>query len=100
MIDLEDQLRGALSRKEPSPDFLRNVVSRAARLEHDRRAWWRPWAAGSLAASVLVGSIGLLDWQQRRERQLEQTAGAQLVQALKITSSRLQKIQKKVEGEN
>jgi hypothetical protein len=100
MIDFEDQLRAALSRKEPSADFLRNVVNRAEHLEQDRRAWWRPWAAGCIAASLLVGSIGMLDWQQRRERQRGEIAGAQLVRALEITSSRLQKIHKKVEGVN
>lgn len=95
MIDFEDQLRSALARKEPLPDFAQNVLKRAKGRER-----WKAWAAGCIAASVLVGSVGVLDWQQKRERQREELAGAQLVQALEITSNRLRQIHKRVERIN
>ena len=61
MIDFEDQLRGALSREEPSDGFARKVLGRAAQLDRQRQARWKPWAAGCIAASLLAGAIGLMD---------------------------------------
>lgn len=98
MTDFEDQLRRALARREPSADFTARVVARATRsTSRGFPAQWRAWAAAGIAASFLVGGLGI-DWQrQQQERGLE--ARAQLLQAMQITSSKLQRIQKRVQGE-
>ena len=99
MTDFEDQLRRALERKEPSRDFAARVVARATRSKRPM-FWvnWRAWAAAGVAASV--GTIGLGIELEHRQRVREQgeAARAQLIQAMQITSSKLQKIQKKVQG--
>ena len=97
-MDFEDRLRHALAREEPPAGFAAQVMASAARLDRTRRHRWKPWAAGCIAASLLAGTAGLMDLQQRRERQRAQAAHAQLVQALRITYSKLQRIEKKLEG--
>ncbi len=98
MIDFEDQLRQALARQEPSSGFAEGVLARAAQMEHRRRLRWKPWAAGCIAASLIAGVTGLVDLEQRRDRQRAEAAHAQLVIALRITNSKLQRIEKKLEG--
>ncbi|HEV2688427.1 MAG TPA: hypothetical protein VGV35_07725 [Bryobacteraceae bacterium] len=97
MTDFEDQLRRALERKDPSPDFAARVVARATQRQ---APWvrWRSWAAVGIAASLLVGALGLeMEHRQRVRRQGEE-ARAQLLQAMQITAVKLHKIQKKVRG--
>jgi hypothetical protein len=96
MIDFEDQLRNALARKEPPDGFTERVIARVER-HRSRRSFWKPWAAGCLAASLLAGAWGLKEFEDRRNRERGQAARAQLLQALQITSSKLHRIQKKVE---
>jgi transposase len=97
MTDFEDQLRGALERKQPSSGFAARVVASAAR--RPKPAFWTRWqalGAAGIAASLFVGALSLdLD---RRQRQQGEAARAQLIQAMQITSSQLQRIQKKVQG--
>lgn len=97
MMEFEDHLRSALARKEPSPGFAREVLQRAARMERQKVRRWQPWLAGCVAASLLVGMIGL---EQRREREQARDARAKVMQALSITSGKLRQIGKKVEGLN
>jgi hypothetical protein len=63
-------------------------------------AWpnWRAWAAAGIAASLCLGGVGLELEHRRQVREQGQAARAQLIQAMHITSSKLQKIQKKVRG--
>ena len=100
MNDFEDRLKSALSREQPSADFTSRVLVRVQHVEQDRLNRWKPWAAGCIAASLLVGGFGLADIEQRRDREQVQTAHAQLVRALEITSAKLQRIQRKVDGIN
>lgn len=98
MMDFEDQLRRALERKDPSPGFAERVMAAAAAGRPRPSAWtrWRAWGAASIAASLFVGALSLdLD---RRQRQQGEAARAQLIQAMQITSSQLQRIEKKVQG--
>jgi len=99
MTEFEDQLRRALERKEPSPDFAARVVARASQAKRPI-AWpnWRAWAATGIAASLCLGGVGLELEHRRQVREQGQAARAQLIQAMHITSSKLQKIQKKVRG--
>ncbi len=97
MTDFEDQLRGALERKEPSADFTARVVARSKR-PGKPAPWfnWSAWAVAGIAATLLVGAMGL-DLERRQRHQGEE-ARAQLIQAMQITSVQLDKVQKKVQG--
>ena len=99
MTEFEDQLRRALERKEPSADFAARVVARASETKRPI-AWpnWRAWAAAAVAASLCLGGLGLEMEHRQRTREQGEAARAQLIQAMHITSSKLQKIQKKVRG--
>ena len=100
MSGFEDHLRAAMSREDPSGDFAGQVLARAAARERSRRNRWKPWITGSIAASLLLGAAGLLDLEQQRERERARSAGAQLKVALAITSSKLRRIERKLEGMN
>jgi len=99
MTDFEDQLRRALERKEPSPGFAARVVARATQARRPAPwASWRGWAAAAVAASLGVVGLGLEMEHRQRVREQGEAARAQLIQAMEITSNKLQKIQKKVQG--
>lgn len=110
MTEFEDQLRRALERKEPSADFAARVVARAADANHRPRVWpnlawpnlawpnWRAWATAGIAASLCLGGVVLEMEHRRQVREQGEAARAQLIQAMHITSGKLQKIQKKVRG--
>jgi hypothetical protein len=99
MTEFEDQLRRALERKEPSGDFAARVLARASAARRPA-AWpnWRAWAAAGVAASLCLGGLGFEMQHRRQVRDQGEAARAQLIQAMHITSSKLQKIQKKVRG--
>ena len=99
MTDFEDQLRRALERKDPSADFAARVVARATQPKRPL-AWvgWRSWAAAGIAASLCLGALGLEVEHRRKVEQEGKAASAQLMQAMKITSVKLQRIHKRVQG--
>ena len=94
--DLEERLREALRPADPGEDFTTRVLARVAAGEHGEAAgrsaarpawrrltWGRLALAASLAAAVLIG----IGW---RQRELEgRAARAQLIQALRVTSQKL-----------
>jgi len=99
MDDLEKQLKEALVRKDPSPFFEARVLGAVKRQAREHRASSRMWWASALAAVLLVvtGSA----WQHERtvrEEAAGKDAKARLELALKITSVKLQRISRKVEG--
>lgn len=98
MTDFEDQLRRALERKEPSPGFAARVVARATHKKPSPWANWGAWTAAAVAASLGVVGLGLEIEHRQRVREQGEAARAQLIQAMEITSHKLQKIQKKVQG--
>lgn len=100
MTDFEDRLKSALVREQPSADFTNRVLAQVQRVEQERLSRWKPWAAGCIAASLLIGGFGLADMDQRRDREQAQSAHAKLVRALEITSAKLQRIQRRVDGIN
>ncbi len=99
MTEFEDQLRRALERKDPSADFTARVMARATQSKRPL-AWvsWRSWTAVGLAASLCLGALGLEMDHRRRERIEGEAARAQLIQAMRITSAKLQHIHKRVQG--
>ena len=98
MTEFEDQLRRALERKQPSAGFTARVVTQAFAM-NNKRSWltaWRSWPAAAVAASLLLGGLGFELERRERVRQGE-AARAQLLQAMEITSTKLTKIQKRVQ---
>jgi hypothetical protein len=61
---------------------------------------WQPLAAACLAASLLLGCLGFANYEQRREMEQVRDARAKVRQALRITSVKLRRIEKRVEGIN
>lgn len=92
MASLDDELRSALRREEPSPDFADRVLARVAATPARRvsRPWVR-WVA-PLAAALVLAAGGLEYRQYQGER-----AKTQVLLALRIAGSKLNKAQKKVQ---
>ena len=96
MNPLEDELRAALGRQEPSPDFTARVLARVSSAParagggYAARPWFR-WVA-ALAASVLVAA-GLAGYQ----RYQGERARSEVLLAVHIAGSKLNKAQKKVQ---
>ena len=85
MNDFEQDLRNALSRREPPPGFAERVVARLP-----RKTFGRQWLA--LAATILIAIAGISLWQlrERQARIAADTVRAEFVRALEITTSSLE----------
>jgi hypothetical protein len=59
---------------------------------------WRSWTAVGIAASLCLGALGLELEHRRRIEQDGLAARAQLIQAMHITSAKLRRIHKRVQG--
>ena len=88
---LERELKGALSREEPPADFAARVLRRAEMPVRPVYRWPR-WLAAAAAVIVLAGA-GLGYRQYRGEMAKEQ-----VMQAFKIASVKVNRIQSAVEG--
>jgi hypothetical protein len=96
--ELEEQLRRALHRLDPSPGFAERV---SARLQHRRRRRGLParyrWLPAALAACLVLSLLAAYGWQAHRQREgLE--ARQQLMQALRVTSQKLDLAYRGVQG--
>jgi len=122
MKPLEDELRRALCRREPPPGFTervlarvreesdgRNPMSTAPGAQPTRRARWAGWAwlgprlqlgfAAVAAALLLAASLSLWRRQRKEQQRREgEAARAQVMQALRITSAKLNRVRTKVEA--
>jgi hypothetical protein len=119
MKPLEDELRRALRRRQPPPGFTGRVLARV-RQESDarnpmstapgaRRARWAGWAwfgpklqlGFAAVAAALLLAVSLSVWRRQREEQQRregEAARAQVMQALRITSAKLNHVRTKVEA--
>ena len=96
-MNLEDELRAALRREDPSPGFAQRVVAHA-KSKPAPKSWfssrsWFPkimWAT-ALAAMLVIG-FGVSEY---RERQAERAA-RQTVMALRIAAEKLNMTRDKV----
>ena len=89
--DLELQLRAALKRQEPPPDFAARTIARAS-AETTRR----PIRAGmplAMAATLLI-TFAAAGIQHVQEQRRANDAKRQLMLALKITSEKLAVVEK------
>ena len=102
MDDFEQQLKQALSKKEPSPFFEARVLGAVKRQAQERRASARMWWASAVAAALLLVSGSAWQYQRHQNDVREEAAGrdakARLELALKVTSVKHQKISRQVEG--
>ncbi|HZQ52579.1 MAG TPA: hypothetical protein VFB14_10290 [Bryobacteraceae bacterium] len=97
MNRFEDELKRALTRRQPSEDFTARVLAAARRGEpeqkdrrNDRRAWLC-WAFAVLAALLLVLS-GDAVYQHRTRIVKGHEAKRQLLLAMRITGKELQQV--------
>jgi hypothetical protein len=95
MASLEDELRSALRRREPSPDFTERVLARvsAAPVRRATRVSqpWAPWAAAIAAALLLtVGGLEYRHYEGERAKN-------QVLLAVRIAGRKLNRAQKKVQ---
>jgi len=103
MEDFERHLQESLRRKDPPP-YLEARILAAAK---DERGAPRPWfwqrTRWAVALGAVVLTVGGVAWQQERaaqERAAGQAAKQRLQLALKITSVKLQQIQREVMTSN
>lgn len=120
MRPLDEELRSAMRRREPPPGFTGRVMARVEQLAEERartsgrpagaRTAWRPFAwlgrqvsvsfgAVAAVASVVLLAVGFALWQQHRieqERRQGEAARAQLIEALRVTSAKLNRVRSKV----
>jgi predicted proteasome-type protease len=91
--DLEDELRQALRREQPSAGFAKRVAALAFE-RRQRRKVIRGWMAiaAMLAAGALV-TTEVRDYQVR-QREAGEKAGRQLLIALRITGHKLRNTQR------
>jgi len=101
MDDFEKQLKDAFQRQDPSADFESRVLAAASREKQKPRRWlalWMPghlrWAAALAMSLVLVAVV--VRQREVHERAAGEAAKARLELALKITSTKLKKIQDQV----
>ena len=97
--DIESRMRAALRPVPPSEDFSQKLLARVTAEKPEapktRRTTWaspRPaawWFAASLAASVLVAVGVQQHLQQQRLRQSGLEARREVVEALRMTSQKL-----------
>ena len=102
MNPLDEQLKAALRRKDPSADFERRLMEQIACRPDARPAWWRAlyvkpaplrWATAGLAL-VLITGFGTAEYRRYRGEQAKQ----QLIEALEIASLKLKWTEQKVNG--
>ena len=102
MDNLEKQLARALQHKDPPPDFTAKVMARVTQKKQARASrWWeffmmpaqRAALAGGLAGLMLVAGGGVAYQQhQANERRRATAARDQLLVALRITGTQLNRV--------
>ena len=99
-MNLEDELRAALRREDPSPGFAERVQARAQSSPAPKPATpiFQPvrfprmmWAA-AMAAMLVVGFVGTSEYRERKAER----AGREAVLALRITAEKLNMTREKV----
>lgn len=98
-LDLDSRLRAALRREEAPAGFAERVLSRAQAASPRPRQVpiyrWR-WAAAALAACLTL-AIGVGEYRRQAEQQVRGLEAKQeLMQAMRITGSKLRVAQEKV----
>ncbi len=108
MKDLENELRKALERREPPDGFAERVMAQLEPAPTPKPGWREAlvplvrvpglrWAAAGAVACLLL-TLGALHYRRvQQERAAGEAAKAQVMQALRIASSKLNVTMKKVQ---
>jgi hypothetical protein len=107
MSYLEDDLKMALQRTEPSADFVDRVLARVNQPAPPEPGWWerltallRPprlqWVAASVILSVMIPAASVEYRRQQKMRAEGEKAKEQLMFAVRVAGSRLHRVQQKV----
>jgi hypothetical protein len=103
MDPMEERLKRALRREEPSGDFTARVLARVEQ-EKPRRPWWREWFAApglrwatALVLCVLIGSGVIYQHEQARRRAEGEAAREQVMLALRIAGIKVKLAQDRVQ---
>lgn len=106
MSYLEDDLRMALRRAEPSADFMDRVLARVNQPPPPEPSWWerltvlvRPPRLQWVAACVILGVMvpaGVQYRKQQRMRAEGEKAKEQLMFAVRVAGNKLHRVQQKV----
>jgi len=91
-MNLDDELRAALRREDPSPDFARRVVARAKATPRSNRPVFRMAWAAAIAAMLVVGFTGTFEYRQMKAER----AGHDAVVALRIAAEKLNQTREKI----
>ena len=110
MKRLEEELKEALRRKEPSADFTARVMAKLATPAPPRKKFFEAlrrmnfhqpllhWAGAALAVCLLIG-LAALRYQHALEVKREgEAAKAQVIRALHIASNKLNRAQRLVKN--
>lgn len=107
MNRLEDELKNALRRKEPPPDFAERLLARIPVSPSAKPGGWqgllslfrppkRRWVTAGVIACLFV-SIGIVQYRKYQEVKVEgEVAKMQVMLALHIASTKLNLVQKAV----
>jgi hypothetical protein len=86
MTNLDDQLRAALRRREPSVGFADHVLARTKVTPGaPRRAWTGFWAMGAIASTLALVTVSFTTYQHARQER----AARQAELALRIAAEKL-----------
>jgi hypothetical protein len=102
MKELDDELRNVLRREDPPAGFAERVMGRVGRPQAEQRwALSHPsivrWAAAAAIVATLGGGLQYRAIQKERdERARGEAAAAQVMDALRLAGSKLQKVQASV----
>jgi hypothetical protein len=88
-VSMEDQLRAALLREPAPPDFAAGVLAGARRIAIP---FWRRPVTLALAASLTLAALIPPAISEHRRRERAEEAEAQLVTALAIAESQLERV--------
>jgi len=87
---LEQELKQALSRKDPSPGFANAVIARADAPVVRRQRGKPRWLAAAAAVTVIFGSAEAWRWHQGLQ------AKRQVMEAMRMTAGTLSHIQSRI----
>jgi hypothetical protein len=91
-MNLEDELKAALRREDPSPGFAQRVVARAKATSRSSRPIFRMVWAAALAAMLAIGFTAAYEYRQMKAERASRDA----VIALRIAADKLNMARDKV----
>jgi len=91
-MNLDEELKAALRREDPSPGFAQRVVARTRSKPTPRWAMPRLIWASAIAAMVVAGFAGISEYRQKKAER----AGHEAVLALQIAAEKLNMTRDKI----